>query len=206
MYINFYTIYPLLPIPSKTGEIKLLVHKGTIAWDGFLYLVYSKFLYLVYRELGFHFFYFGRILAAFSVFGECARIFQQLMGSGTPYRVNISTMGDGILYHSPKKTKCNQNFLPVPRENITQRILLRHIMSRILPNSVNIGKTWKKIKILSLDRMQWAKKPSQATVLLNQQPLSSSLVVRTVHTVQIMSTSKSPQRKRGQDDVLGPPL
>jgi hypothetical protein len=28
---------------------------------------------------GFNFFFFGRTLAAFSVFGECAKIFQQLM-------------------------------------------------------------------------------------------------------------------------------
>jgi hypothetical protein len=44
------------------------------------------------------------------VIGECAKIFQQLMKS---HRVNISTMGDGILHQSPKRTKCNTKNSPV---------------------------------------------------------------------------------------------
>jgi hypothetical protein len=33
-------------------------------------------------------------------------------------------MGDGILYKSPKKTKCKDKFSPVSQKNITLRILL----------------------------------------------------------------------------------
>jgi hypothetical protein len=50
----------------------------------------------------FFFFYFGRTLAAFSIFGECAKIFQQLLKA--LHRDNISTMGGWIL-SDPQQNK-----------------------------------------------------------------------------------------------------
>jgi hypothetical protein len=97
-------------------------------------------------------------LASFSVFGKCAKISQL-------YRVNISTMWDGILYQSRKRTNAIKS-LACLTEKCVFSLCAKWVKS--CPNPVNISTTRKKFKILSLYPRKDAisKKPSHATVPL----------------------------------------
>ncbi len=103
-------------------------------------------------------------MAAFCAFRECAKIFQQLWGL---HRKNISSMRRDIIWE-PQENKMQLKFSPVPQENITLVFSLRAKWVRSCPNSINIGATWKNLRsfLSILNRMQWAKNPSHATVPL----------------------------------------
>ncbi len=159
----------IFPIPSRHGALK-----GTVAWDGFVdhsivskiesraFKFFSKKFKLVHKLLiwysqiqhflmrkkyGYRWNKYGRTLASFSVFGECAKIFQD---SCELHGVNISTMGDGILYHKPQQNKMQLKFLACPTGEISLCVFsLCAQWVKSCPNSGNIDTTWKKFKILS---------------------------------------------------------
>ncbi len=89
------------PVHPHEHCVRITCFKGTVAWDVFFY-------HIIVSKIGgkdFNFFlHFLRTLASSSVFGECAKIFEYFWGL---YRVNISTMWDGFLCKSRKRTKCN---------------------------------------------------------------------------------------------------
>ncbi len=93
------------------------------------------------------FFILGRTLAAFSVFEECAKIFS------TTYEDSIGLIFQprekGYYIRAPREQNAFKIFSLFHRKNITLRIFLMRKWVKSCPNSVNIGTTWTKFKILS---------------------------------------------------------
>ncbi len=95
----------LLTLRGSSAHLSLVALKGQ-----YREMVYWPFHRIQDWEKGFKYFLFWSKFGC--VFGECAKIFQQLQ------RVHILTIEDGIIQQSLKRTKCNQIFSPPTQGNI----------------------------------------------------------------------------------------
>ncbi len=127
-------------------------------------MVYCSSIVYPGQRVGISFFYFDRTFATFSVFGECANIFQQLIRTPQGQYLNH---GRRDITSEPKENKLQIKFVACPTKKYHSAYSPYAL--NYLNLAINIGTTYTNFQILSFYPEQdvMSEKPSQATVPLN---------------------------------------